>query len=129
MPFETVVVPARVFMTFKGVTVFHTYKDDEIGNGPLAHSFVLDKYHNYNNSFDVRELPGWGKIKRPPYLIGENNTEENKGLWAAWHAQKKELDFIKKMVKIYINNLLKQGYVPEDLKRIRAMHNSVQEIC
>jgi len=130
MPYKTIVTPAHVFLTHKGVSIFHTYKHDEVESGVNMYNFVLNKFHNNKDSFDVRTLPGWDELVPPPPLVGANDTTENKLAWLAWQKQGKEIKHIKKVIVRYINTLINEGYEPESIKCLKRMYNfEVKEIC
>ena len=128
MPYETTVVPADRYLSHKGVTLFQTYKDNMKDNGPLTYTFTLDKFGSVENSIDVRKLAGWDELKHPPFLVGENNTPENANLWVEWRKSKKEEVHIKKVLKKYIEKLLKEGYQTEEARRQNMSCIAVKEV-
>lgn len=67
MPYETIQVPADLYVDYDGVKVYRTYKNDDKENGPRTYWFVTDPYHNEDEAFDVRDLPGWDDAFRPLY--------------------------------------------------------------
>lgn len=57
MPWKMVSVPSDVFITYKGVTVYHTYVDGDYDDGPRSHCFSLYPSDDEGDPrFDVREL-------------------------------------------------------------------------
>lgn len=56
MPYTTTWVPPDLFMTHKGVNVWHAYNDDCYADGPMTYWFTFD-YHGQAREFDVRDLP------------------------------------------------------------------------
>lgn len=67
MPYETVWTDPEVYVTHKGVTVYHLYKNDDIEQGARTYSFTLHPQAGeadwgvFPNTplFDVRDLPGF----------------------------------------------------------------------
>lgn len=60
MPFENVQVPAEILLEYKGITVYHTYKYNNI-NDPSMYGYALDDDDSdEGDMFDVRDLPNWG---------------------------------------------------------------------
>jgi len=56
MPYSSESVPAALYFEYRGVQIFHTYKDDDIEQGPREYWFVTDEYGNEDAAFDVRDL-------------------------------------------------------------------------
>ena len=56
MPYVTETVPAEMALDYKGVKIYHTYKDDDYNQGERTFYFVLDEYDGEYESFDVRDL-------------------------------------------------------------------------
>jgi len=90
MPTTTEWCPPKLFMTHNGVNVFHTYKDDDTGQGAQRHEFTLDAYSD-DHSFDVRDLdvPARQMLNQHPRLMqGElRNDLGLKAEWDAWHKE------------------------------------------
>jgi len=60
-------VDPEIFMKYKGVAVYHCYKNDCMDSGPRFFIYTVDKEdggdcHNY---FDVRQLPFLKHVKIP----------------------------------------------------------------
>jgi len=54
-------VEPEVAVTHKGVTVYHTYKADEVGN-KLGYWFTTSpETREERDDFDVRDITGWNK--------------------------------------------------------------------
>jgi hypothetical protein len=80
MPYEIKWVPPEVFIEHAGVTVYHTYKDQQLESGPRSYYFTLSKQcgeeececpeeanrliHRCKNVFDVRDLPTWEPTRK-----------------------------------------------------------------
>jgi hypothetical protein len=101
MPYKTVWVNpkvalrVRVFYSLQPVVVYHAYKDDDYpGDGPAWQYFLWDRNGTFDDSFDVREVPGWVDCPHPPFLTGNGNTPENRAAWDAWHKNKTELKYV-----------------------------------
>lgn len=57
MPYKTIWVEPEVFLEHNGVTVYHTYKDDDIEEGARCYWFTLQELGGeYEGAFDVRDL-------------------------------------------------------------------------
>lgn len=97
MPYKTVYVKPKVFLRFRGVTIYHTYKDDEIDNGPSTFWFAQD--HDEGIGFDVRELETWREPPHPPFLCGKHDTEENRKAWDQYHKSGSETTAIRKAIR------------------------------
>jgi len=56
MPYLTTFVPAGLFLAYRGVSVYHTYRNDEVEQGERTFRFVLNPEHGESEAFDVRDL-------------------------------------------------------------------------
>jgi hypothetical protein len=77
MPWKSEWVPAEVFLELNGVKVYHTYKDDELSNGPWHDWFSLydsgqdeGEEHKWGK-FDIRELSTYGPDKSREDVLKE----------------------------------------------------------
>jgi hypothetical protein len=59
MPYKQEEVPAEMLMRHNGVGIYYTYKNDYVEDVTRTYWFVTDPYQGEEDSFDVRELPGW----------------------------------------------------------------------
>lgn len=101
MPYEITWVDPEIFLEHNGVTIYCTYKYDEVSNGPYDNWFTMylgysessgtyDKDQNRCGAFDIRELPGYKEIlkSKPPYIDTANDSDEvvrkKNMLWAQW---------------------------------------------
>ncbi len=78
MPYIAQFVPAAVFLKFRGVTIYHTYDDNDVGSGSNDYVFGLtadctEEYSSIDtredsDPFEVRKLPDWREMVRkfPP---------------------------------------------------------------
>lgn len=54
------IVPPAVALVYRGLTIYHTYRDDELEAGALTYQFTTNLNDmDINLQFDVRELPEW----------------------------------------------------------------------
>lgn len=60
MPYRSKWVQAPKFMQFRGVNVYHVYKNDELSSGPRTYYFVTNPHGVEDESFDIRDLPNYG---------------------------------------------------------------------
>jgi len=104
MPTKTIWVPPEIFLTHKGVQVYHTYDGDDIDGGRTRFRFTLDAQSD-DQSFDARELdPSTDYIMEgsPPVLNEAANPAfatatkaqimEWENQWSAWLAPGGALD-------------------------------------
>ena len=69
MAYKTVFEPAELFLSHKGVDIYHCYKDDEIEQGQREYHFVLCDSLNEDESFDIRELNAWHNPLSHTYTV------------------------------------------------------------
>lgn len=67
MPYRTMWVEPDVFDEHNGVTVYHTYPDDETENGPSFYWYTINPEAHYEDDldegvFDVRDLAKYGRL-------------------------------------------------------------------
>lgn len=107
-PYESVWRAPGVAARWKGVVVYHTYKDDDMSaNPPEWFWFTTDREGDSEDehTFDVRELPTWVEPEHPPYLSppeikdkanwrveydawqAKYDTPENRKAWEVFHAK------------------------------------------
>ena len=94
MPTTTNWVAPEVFLTYRGVTVFHTYRDNDFNQGRCPNQFTLDNQSD-EHPFLISNLdvPSRALLKKtPPFLCADSNplfaaaTDEQKSEWAKqWH--------------------------------------------
>ena len=98
MPTQTVWVEPELLVEHQGVRVFHTYKEDDCGQGARRYWFTvnllcgeLDRLCDdqpCRHVFDVRELSTWRAPEQPPCCIGPDDTPENRTAWERyWEAE------------------------------------------
>lgn len=89
MPSQSIWVDPDVFMTHNGVSVYHTYVDDDVEQGECRYTFTTDSAAD-DNRFDVRQLnvPSQSRlsIAPAPFLSKSNPefvaaSEEQKAQW------------------------------------------------
>jgi hypothetical protein len=108
MPWQTTYVEPEVFLRFRGVTVYHTYKNDDINQGTRTYSFTLSRdcaedscsceRAPCKNLFDVRGLPNWSEPPHPPFLTAANIAANQKA-WARYHANRTEEKHIRRVLR------------------------------
>lgn len=59
MPYMTIEVPAERVAGDESLGIYHSYKYDQVDEGPSTYWFVLDPYQGQDEAFDVRNLPNW----------------------------------------------------------------------
>lgn len=87
MPYVEKWVAPEKMLKYRGIQIYHAYKDNDYNNGPLTWHYTTDPHASDDdaNEFDVRELSTWIEPSHPPYLSGEGNTPENRAAWDEWH--------------------------------------------
>lgn len=118
MPTITIWADPEVYLTHKGVTVFHTYADDDKENGKSASQFTLDGCSD-EHPFLITDLdvPSRALLANtPPFLCATINplfawaTEEQKAEWKKqwedWFKHGGTFDAIKKTI---ITEAIDQG--------------------
>lgn len=67
MPYSTEWVEPEELLTHKGVTVWHTYKDEDVEQGPSGYWFTLEPTEGYEGDelwvFDFRDLHAAGDVR------------------------------------------------------------------
>lgn len=61
MPYKTEWVDPELLLTHNGVSVYRTYRDDDIEDGKSDYWFTTDKLDNEGDDtrFDIRDLPNY----------------------------------------------------------------------
>ena len=94
MPYKTVWVEPEVFLEHNGVTVYHTYKDDDIDQGANWYWFTLQELGSEcEGAFDIRDVDPLDLLKsHPPHRGGpewESATPQERDAimeaWGKWH--------------------------------------------
>ena len=124
MPYSRERVPADQVADLDGVTVYNTYKDDDIEQGPRHYHFTTDEDcgdygcdhidSGFNHSFDARRLPGFKEAveaKRPPFITGVAMSPSERGrsesLWSEYHRVEGSL------IKGVIESAIKAGLITD----------------
>jgi hypothetical protein len=103
MPYKSEWTPAQKFMTYKGLNIYNTYKDNDFDQGPTTYYFSLQEDSDISDAFDVREFKCWHEGNRPHFLDKkENDTPKNRKAWDAW-LEKGEDNHIKSIIRIAID--------------------------
>ena len=105
MPYTSTWVNPKLFLTHKGVKVYHTYKNDDCQNNPPSENyFTTDRMDgSYEGKcFDVRELAAWAEPAHPPFLCGEGDTAANRKAWDKWNKENMYAKSVRKAIKAAI---------------------------
>lgn len=64
MPTLTTEIPAEVAVRYKNVTIYHVYRNDDVGQGKRTFWFTLSPYggETTGEAFDVRDLAEWEPV-------------------------------------------------------------------
>lgn len=95
MPFKTTTtwVKPKLCLQYKGVKVWHAYKDDELDNGERVVFFNLTPYKD-SEWFDVTELSTFVRPPTPAPIPGSANNRVAKLRRAAWDVYEKNEVFL-----------------------------------
>lgn len=108
MPYKEVYVQPRVFLTCKGIKVYHTYKDGDY-DYPMENWFTSDKDdggNEYDSHFDARELSTFDK-SRPESMSGITKRHPKfKSLTKQWSEYHRTYD---DRLKTAIREAIKSG--------------------
>lgn len=72
MPTKTTWIAPEVFLEHNGVTVYHTYQDNDYEAGPMEYWFTLNgEDDDDDDHFDVRDLdvPSRARMETEPGMI------------------------------------------------------------
>lgn len=118
MPTSTAWCDPEVFMEHNGVTVYQTYKDDDIQQGAKTYWFTCDSTSD-DHSFDVRDFktPSRGRIDAcPPFLSARSNpafesaSKETQAKWREewqqWHASGE-----KEAIRVVLAEAIDEGLI------------------
>ena len=72
MPYETVYVPAELFIEHAGVKIYYCYKDNEIDQGCRDYWFDNKEASDDYAGFDVRGLSNQLKLSLPDWRDDES---------------------------------------------------------
>jgi hypothetical protein len=89
---KTTTIKNAKYMTYKGVTLYHTYKDDDFDNGPRTYTFTTDPYGSeQDEAIDVRKMGTKSchrlETDRPPFRtlhMKGKELEANRKAWNTW---------------------------------------------
>lgn len=110
MPTRNIYVPPEIRLFANGpdgvVVVFATYNDEDVDQGSCTHFFTTSPYED--GCFDVRQLPNYTEVEHPPYLTGENDTEENRKAWDEFNENQVE----RKHIDTILLGAIQSGKIP-----------------
>ena len=104
MPYSSEAVSAELFITYGGVHVYHTYKNDDVEQGARTYIYTLDEYGSECDepSFDVRDLSTWTEPNNPVFIDTLTMTDEEVAAlhreWEAWWISGKEEQHMKNVI-------------------------------
>lgn len=93
MPYKIIWVEPEVFLEHNGVTVYHTYRDDDIDQGTDRYWFRLDQEEN-DGKFDILDVDPLNLLKNHPPFFKVNPSWESATpqerdaimeAWNKWH--------------------------------------------
>lgn len=112
MPYKTEWVEPEIALQHYDVTIYHLYKDDEIEQGPRTFTFSTSEVgmdqDDGGGEFDVRDLPNWCEMPHPPFLLGGDDTKENREAWVG-HAEKLDAHILQ-----VIKDAIIAGYITKE---------------
>jgi hypothetical protein len=114
MPYVTEWVENEVAFEIDGVTIFHTYKDDERDQGPYRYHFTLDELGDETTAFDVRELPAAADVERAmePARFMREPKDWCEPVWGRW---KESEDYAKLQKEWDAYHMVADDWIPEAL--------------
>jgi hypothetical protein len=120
MPYRTVWEDPEVYLEHNGVTVYHTYKDDEVEQGPRTYYFVTNISDSEDEAFDVREFKVPSRVAlegHPPYLSESYSryrdaSPEQREQWGReWHLWQTGGEA--EVIKTILREAIDQGLIPK----------------
>jgi hypothetical protein len=113
MPYSSQSVPAEKFMSYKGIDIYHVYKDDDIEQGVRDFLFDTDEDSSEDNdtTIYVPELSTWKAPKHPPYCQGKHDNPKNHKAWEVFHGTGGAQE---KAIKEAIKKAIDKGEITED---------------
>jgi hypothetical protein len=128
MPYKDVWVKPDVFMRYRGVIIYYTYRYNNVND-------CVSEYHYTTNEedtdykepgdgfvFDVRELETWIEPPHPPYIntsLSDERRVELEAEWDKWH----EDHMTERYAKMAIRNAIKKGLLVDGVMQT-AGHSS-----
>ena len=114
MPYRTIPVKAPLFMTHRGIKVYHIYRRDDADSGVLRqYAYTFDPVDGGDDqcdgkvNFDVRDLSTWQAPPHPPFLSGGGYIPANRRAWKRHAADRVE----EKAIKAAIRAALDKGEI------------------
>ena len=109
MPYISTWVPPKKLLMHKGVSVYCTYKNDDIENNePRDDWFITDPSEGEDGTtgFDVTQLPTWSEPPEPPCLsdVNPSSRDSTSKLWDQWFIDRKAV--VKQAIRQAINRKL-----------------------
>lgn len=125
MPYKDVWVKPDIFMRYKGITFYYTYRYNNVNDRVSEYHFTTNKFDtDYKEPgdgfvFDVRELETWEEPPRPPNMTGAMSNEESKHrkkLWDQWREDRVEEKAVKKAIKLAVD----KGLYVDEIMRMKS---------
>lgn len=116
MPYRSKYVKPEKFMKYKGIIIYHIYKNDDMESMMRTYSFTTDPIRGSDNggddTFDVRKLSTWKEPNHPLFLCGQDDTSENRKAWDEWNKE----GGTEKAIKQIIKEAIDKGEIPQNPK-------------
>lgn len=117
MPYKNVWVKPDVFMRYKGVVIYYTYRHDDVNDSIGEYHFTTDEMDtDYKEDddgsgalFDVRDLETWQEPPHPEFIdlkMSPLKKERLEKEWCAYHDSDILIHYIKKAIR----NAIKHGH-------------------
>ena len=110
MPYRSIPVKPPLFMTRKGVRIYHVYRHDDADGGVLRqYAYTLDPVNGSDDetdgkvTFDVRKLSTWQAPPHPTFLSGDGDTPANRKAWDDHHKNGVEEQAVKAAIRAAID--------------------------
>lgn len=87
MPYQTVWIAPELFLEYRGVKVFNTYRDDDYDQGACTWWFTTDESGESGSEFDVRTLavPSQSCLDKRPPALTTSTSKEAVAQWLQWY--------------------------------------------
>lgn len=124
MPYKDVWVKPDVFMRYRGVIIYHTYRYNNVNDMVSEYHFTTNeedtdyKEEGEGFVFDVRELETWTEPPHPPFTSGKMTEGEKQYRETLWNVYR-ENRVGEKHVKKAIREAIKKGFLVDGIMQTK----------
>lgn len=121
MPTITQWTNPAVFLIHKGITIFHVYEDNDVGQGVKKYAYTTDNTSD-DNSFDIRQLDVQNKqllTGHPPFIslsdaiYREATPEQRADFKRGWKEWQKPEGGEDQAIKAVLKEAIELGLITE----------------